>query len=107
MQKTDYYKLSGAVTTGYALEQFVEAGSYAAERHLAALERSDISLTQEQKPFTGNWDTMKTPEELRETLSIIKAQGQEAYETPYGIAIGPQGLENKENNIRTFSPLVD
>jgi len=61
-----YYKMSGAVTTNYALETFIEDGAVEAKPHLQALARGWVNGNvpdKSQKPFAGKWESVLTPEE--------------------------------------------
>lgn len=65
-----YVKISGAVTTDYALRQFTSAGFGGAARHLNALAKGlamgiPFASGREQVPYRGKWDDFITPEERR------------------------------------------
>lgn len=67
LDPSNYWKLSGAVTTSYALQAFVDDGAVDAKPHLDALSRgwAGQSPSKEQKPFTGKWEDAISPSEYQ------------------------------------------
>lgn len=67
-QSTDkYWKMSGAVTSYYALTEFKKAGAgAAADARLAALAKGSAGKPQAQgqAPFRGSWQEALTPEQI-------------------------------------------
>lgn len=63
-----YYKISGAITVDYALEQFSEAGAKKAGQRLDVLRKYVNNRGQkEQEPFKGDWASWSdTPEHRRD-----------------------------------------
>lgn len=96
-----YWKISGAVTIKYALEQFVKAGDKKAQENLDILTNTDIkgSNGKEQKAFDGDWNSIPVPEILTDYFKDSVKNGQSVYETKLGPSIGPPGLENTEQQI--------
>lgn len=59
-----YDKMSGAVTLGYALQEFKDGGRAEVSPHLKALSKGwfdGYTPTQSQVGFTGNWDDVLSP----------------------------------------------
>lgn len=62
----NYYKMSGAVTTGFALQTFIDDNVVEAKPYYAALARGAITgeaARQTQVAFSGKWEDVLTPEE--------------------------------------------
>jgi len=62
-----FFKVSGAVTSDYALRTMISAGATGASAHLKALAkgyRSGQAPGKFIRPFQGDWKTVVTPEEV-------------------------------------------
>ena len=71
-----YWKITGAVTTDFALEQFEKSGSAHAARYKAALAKGFATGTKppkDQQGFSGEWKSILTPEEIMSVQSAIEA----------------------------------
>lgn len=71
-----YFKVSGAVTSDYALRSIIGAGGEGASEHLSALAkgyRTGQAPGKFIKPFEGDWKAAITPEERLETRKKIDA----------------------------------
>ena len=89
-ESSKYHKISGSVTTDYALELFIEEGARYAENHLSSLRAMvDPSDSNVQQPFSGDWDELPVPDVTGRYLE----EGQKVYDTDYGKAIGKSGLK--------------
>lgn len=65
-----YFKVSGAVTSDYALRSIISAGGSGAQAHLAALQkgyRTGEAPGKFIKPFEGDWKAAITPEDVLDT----------------------------------------
>ena len=85
LEESAYWKIGGAVSTFYALEQFKERGAPGVQAHLNALSRGFATGEKpgkELNAFTGEWKDAVTPEDkkaIQEALSLFKQkQEQEA-----------------------------
>lgn len=61
-----YYKVSGAVTSNYALQTFIEDGASEAKPYMQALARGWVNGNipdKSQKAFSGKWESVLSPEE--------------------------------------------
>lgn len=68
LDPSSYWKVSGAVTTSYALESFMEQGAKTAEPYFKALARGfqgQEKPGQEQKPFVGKWEDVLSPSQVK------------------------------------------
>lgn len=66
-----YWKISGGVTTEFALRSFMEAGATGAKPFYEALAKGGLTGKEKvQKPFEGNWAGVLSPEDK---MSIDKA----------------------------------
>lgn len=66
LDPSKYSKMSGAVTTNYALQAFIDDGLEQARPYLKALARGWVDGNvpdKTQKPFTGEWEAIPTPSE--------------------------------------------
>lgn len=73
-----YWKLSGAVTTSYALQTFIDDGATKAEPYLKALARGwagQEAPGKEQRPFVGEWKDVLSPAEQAAALEAAKSLG--------------------------------
>lgn len=71
-----YWKITGAVTTDFALEQFEKNGSQHASRYKAALAKGFATGSKppkDQQGFTGEWKSILTPEEIMSVQTAIDA----------------------------------
>lgn len=78
LDPANYWKITGAVTTSYALNTFIEDGAVDAKPHLAALARGwsgSSAPGKEQKPFAGKWDDIASPSEMLAAQEAAKAVG--------------------------------
>lgn len=73
-----YWKMTGAVTTDYALREFLDAGAASARPHLEALTRGFATGTRPgrvQAPYEGEWTDAISPEELLAVRRAVEAAG--------------------------------
>jgi len=102
MDENEYWKLSGAVTLGWALEQFYDAGVLGAAKIMSTLsDNIGGDVDQKQTAFVGEWDTLPTPAHEQAVYEQLKHFGT-IYETPRGLAVGPEGLEDSTSGIYKF-----
>lgn len=74
LDASKYWKISGAITSHYALEQFVEKGAVKAQAYLDKLKDAyNGKPTQELKPFTGEWKEVIT-EADQKTVAELESQ---------------------------------
>jgi len=88
-----YWKLEGAVTSEFALDQFKADKAPGVSQYLKALARGGRSLNNNSKVqpvFQGSWRDAPTPEQLQAIRQTVAKFGQSVYQTPYGIAVGPK-----------------
>jgi type-F conjugative transfer system pilin assembly protein TrbC len=74
-----YWKMTGAVTTDYALREFIDAGADDARPHLAALAKglaTGEATPKLQQPFTGAWKSALSPEDVMAAQRAAGAAGQ-------------------------------
>lgn len=67
--QNEFWKVSGAVTMSYALEAFEERGAPGIKPYRAAIARgvpAGSVATKEQKPFSGVWEDVLSPEEWQQ-----------------------------------------
>lgn len=67
LDPASYWKITGAVTTNYALSLFIDDGAVTAKPYLEALARGWREGTapgKEQKPFAGKWEDAISPSEI-------------------------------------------
>lgn len=62
MDPAKYWKISGTVTTGYALREFIASGGSKAQLHLDALAKGPRQQGRDMKPFSGKWDAVPVPQ---------------------------------------------
>ncbi|OCX67862.1 hypothetical protein A6P07_19225 [Acidithiobacillus thiooxidans] len=87
-----YWKIEGAVTSAWALRQFKKAGAPGVEIYIKALAKAGLGKadsTKIQQPFKGQWGQAASPAQLQAIVKTVNSFGQQAYKTPYGIAVGP------------------
>ena len=72
LDESKYWKLTGAVTTDYALRAFIDDGAVSAKVNLAALAKGvsggaadGTPVPKAQQPFTGDWNSALTPADLQ------------------------------------------
>lgn len=73
LDPSKYFKLSGAVTTNYALQTFIDEGVPEAQPYLKALARGWIEGNtpgKTQKPFAGKWESALSPTEKMATQDM-------------------------------------
>lgn len=77
-----YWRVTGAVTTNYALQAFIDAGAVPAQPYLNALSRGWAGKSapgKEQRAFTGKWEDALSPsdklavQETRDSISRLPA----------------------------------
>lgn len=75
LDPSSFWKLSGAVTTSYALQAFIDDGAVDAKPNLDALARGwgGQAPSKEQKPFTGKWEDAISPSELKAAQDAARA----------------------------------
>ncbi len=74
VDESKYWKISGAVTTDFALREFINAGATRAQVHLDALAKGFATGTvapKVQQAFSGEWKDAISPEELMSVKSAI------------------------------------
>jgi len=81
-----YWKMSGAVSSDYALRSFIGEGAQGARRHHEALARGmkeGATSKQEQTPFSGNWIAVPLPDDAaaREAASTGQPANASAVST--------------------------
>lgn len=88
-----YWKIEGAVTSDWALRQFKKAGAPGVSAYLRALAKGPKTATSQaktQQPYTGSWATAPSPAQLQAIAKTVASFGEQAYQTPFGVAVGPQ-----------------
>ncbi len=87
-----YWKIEGAVTSQYALRQFKKAGAPGVTVYLKALARGglDSGSGKTQVPFKGSWASAPSPEQLTAIEHTVASFGNQTYQTPFGIGVGPK-----------------
>ncbi len=76
-----YWKVSGAVTSNYALQAFLDEGAVQAKPYLSALARGyagQATPGRDQKPFVGEWKDVLSPSAQAEAAEEYKKTQQEA-----------------------------
>lgn len=76
LDPANYWKMAGAVTSGYALQAFVDDGALDAKSHLDALARGFAGATapaKEQRAFVGKWEDFASPSEQMAAREAAKA----------------------------------
>lgn len=95
LDESKYWKMTGAVTSDFALNAFIKDGAEDAKMHLDMLAKGGHPTSgQTRSPFEGDWDSLPSPEVLA-TMKESLAAGEELYMTPYGAAVGPAGSTNE------------
>lgn len=87
-----YWKIEGAVTSAWALRQFKKAGAPGVQVYINALAKAKLGKTDTgkvQQPFQGQWSSAASPAQLQAIVKTVNSFGQQAYQTPYGLAVGP------------------
>lgn len=93
VNKKQYWKIEGAVTSAWALRQFKQAGAPGVEHYIQALAKSGLGSAdsgKKQEPFKGHWANAATPAQLTAIVKTVNSFGQQAYQTPFGLAVGPK-----------------
>lgn len=78
LDPSKYWKVTGAVTSSYALQAFIDDGVTRAEPYLRALSRGYAGqevLGKEQRAFTGEWKDVLSPAEQAAAQEAAKALG--------------------------------
>ncbi len=89
----DYWKIEGAVTSEWALRQFKKAGAPGVSVYLRALAKGPAAAkagSKTQQPYTGSWATAPSPAQLQAIAKTVASFGEQAYQTPFGVAVGPE-----------------
>lgn len=89
----EYWKIEGAVTSGWALRQFKKAGAPGVTAYIHALAKGGTaSATQAkvQQPYKGSWATAPSPAQLQAIAHTVASFGEQTYQTPLGLAVGPE-----------------
>jgi type-F conjugative transfer system pilin assembly protein TrbC len=76
LDPANYWKISGAVTSGYALQAFIDDGATDARPHLASLARGfsgAAAPAKEQRAFAGKWEDFASPSEQMAAREAAKA----------------------------------
>ncbi len=71
-----YWKISGAVTSSYALQSFIDDGAVSAQPYLKALARGwsgQEAPGKTQRAFTGEWKDVLSPAEQAAAADAVKA----------------------------------
>jgi type-F conjugative transfer system pilin assembly protein TrbC len=71
-----YWKMSGAVTSAYALQTFADAGAPGVQAHLQALGRAwqgRVPLVKEQVGFTGAWEDALSPQQVQAVRDGVRS----------------------------------
>ena len=99
-----YWMVKGAVTTDWALREFIANGAKGAEEFHAALASSGkIKPQKDEKDFgikgyEGDWDAEPTPSELM-AQKLAEEQGEFAYKLSNGKTVyGPKGMDVSKLN---------
>jgi len=85
VDESKYWKIGGAVTTDFALREFVNAGAKGAQRHLDALAKGYATGTvppKNQQAFSGEWKDAISPEDLMAVRSAIETAKQAGSKVP-------------------------
>jgi type-F conjugative transfer system pilin assembly protein TrbC len=75
LDPSTYWKLSGNVTSNYALESFIEHGAQAAKPYLLALAKgfsTGATPGKTQRAFEGNWDDVLSPSHQKAAQDAAK-----------------------------------
>lgn len=78
LEPNSFYKMSGAVSTRFALESFAEKGAQGVRPYLAALSKGYAQGSKpprEQQAFSGKWEDIVSPEESARIKQFVKEQG--------------------------------
>lgn len=76
LDESKYWKISGSVTSNYALNAFIEDGAHQAKPHAAALARGWAGQSapgKEQKAFSAKWDDALSPSQIQAAQEAAKA----------------------------------
>lgn len=106
---SDYFKITGAVTMTYALDQFALNGAENVAIYQQALSRGvnfGINTSKDQTDFQGQWEMVITPAQLRTAEKEANEQGLEAYVIDGRIYTGPKGLKNPDLNSKTVNEFI-
>lgn len=71
-----YWKISGSISTSYALDSFKEAGAAGVDPYKRALAKglaTGAMPTKEQKPYVGDWKDALSPSEQAALIDAYKA----------------------------------
>lgn len=101
-----YWKIEGAVTSAWALRQFKKAGAPGVEIYIKALAKAGLGKadsTKIQQPFKGQWGQAASPAQLQAIVKTVNSFGQQAYETPYGLAVGPAQTVKPGHGVSVIS----
>lgn len=76
LDENAYWKISGAVTTSFALQAFIDDGAVGAKPHLTALAKGWAGQNapgKEQRAFAGKWEDAISPSELQAAREAARA----------------------------------
>jgi type-F conjugative transfer system pilin assembly protein TrbC len=93
VDETKYWKIAGAVTTDFALREFINAGGKGAQVHLDALAKGFATGTvapKNQQAFTGEWKAAITPEELLSVKAAVDLARQVGSKVPEALKPSPK-----------------
>lgn len=85
VDESKYWKITGAVTTDFALREFINAGATRAQVHLDALALGFATGTvapKSQQPYKGDWKDAITPEELMAVKAAVETAKQAGSKIP-------------------------
>lgn len=100
--ESDYWKVSGAVSLRWALEEFQKANAPYVDQPLAALKRVAPNQTGKAVPkVVRDWDAVDNPTQQMEVMARLKQLGT-VYQTPQGLAVGPPGLDDTKSGIESI-----
>jgi type-F conjugative transfer system pilin assembly protein TrbC len=78
IDESSYWKLSGAVSTHYALQAFKDGGAPGVESHIKAMARGFAegkAPAKEQLGFGGKWESVLSPEDIETVRRVVRETG--------------------------------
>lgn len=91
LEEDTYWKLTGAVTTNYALQAFIDDGAVTAKPYLTSLARgwaNGQKPDKAQRPFTGEWETVPSPSEQLAARQAVQMVTPTTQNTPPAQPLG-------------------
>jgi type-F conjugative transfer system pilin assembly protein TrbC len=85
VDESKYWKITGALTTDFALREFINAGAKGAQVHLDALAKglaTGMVAPKNQQAFAGEWKEAITPEELMAVRTAIETAREAGAHVP-------------------------